>query len=135
MTRRWNHGTGLEGAPDIMLLTMAALMVAIVWLVSHAHEMTLPPIDLPSSDASSLGSADSAAVNVTLRPAADGLLGVWLEDVQVEGDLAGLESVLAASGAAAVTLRADAGTRWEDGLEAMSAAARLGLAVSIAAEP
>ena len=39
---RPNAGTGLEGAPDIMLLTMAALMVAIVWLVSIAHE-TAPP--------------------------------------------------------------------------------------------
>ncbi len=135
MTRRWNHGTGLEGAPDIMLLTMAALMVAIVWLVSHAHEMTLPPIDLPSSDASSLGGADAAAVNVTLRPGAGGSLEVWLDAMRVAGDLAGLDAVLAASGAVAVTLRADAGTRWEDGLEAMSAAARLGLAVSVAAEP
>ncbi len=135
MTRHWNHGTGLEGAPDIMLLTMAALMVALVWLVSHAHEMTLPPIDLPSSDASRLGSAAAAAVNVTLRPGADGSLEVWLDERRVAGGLAGLDSVLAASGAAAVTLRADAGTRWEDGLGAMSSAARLGLAVSVAAEP
>ncbi len=125
----------MEGAPDIMLLTMAALMVVIVWLVSHAHEMTLPAIDLPSSDASSLGGADAAAVNVTLRPGADGALEVWLDEQRVAGGLAGLDSVLAASGAAAVTLRADAGTRWESGLEAMSAAARLGLAVSVAAEP
>ena len=133
--RRWNHGTGLEGAPDIMLLTMSALMVAIVWLVSHAHETTLPPIDLPSSDASRLGSMDAAAVNVTLRPDAGGSIEVWLEDARVTDDLAGLESALAASGAGAVTLRADASTRWEDGLGAMSAAARLGLAVSVAAEP
>jgi biopolymer transport protein ExbD len=133
--RRWNQGTGLEGAPDIMLLTMSALMVAIVWLVSHAHETTLPPIDLPSSDASRLGSADAAAVNVTLRPAAVGSIEVWLEDARVADDLAGLESALAAAGAGAVTLRADASTRWEDGLGAMSAAARLGLAVSVAAEP
>ena len=125
----------MEGAPDIMLLTMAALMVAIVWLVSHAHEMTLPAIDLPSSDASSLGGTDAAAVNVTLRPGADGALEVWLDEQRVAGDLAGLDSVLAASGAAAVTLRADAGTRWENGLEAMSSTARLGLAVSVAAEP
>jgi len=118
-----------------MLLTMAALMVAIVWLVSHVHEMTLPPIDLPSSDASILGSADAMAVNVTLRPTEDGSLEVWLDDVRVEDDLAGLESVLASSDAAGVTLRADAATRWEDGLEAMSAAARLGLAVSVATEP
>lgn len=133
--RRWNQGTGLEGAPDIMLLTMSALMVAIVWLVSHAHETTLPPIDLPSSDASRLGSADAAAVNVTLRPDAGGSIEVWLEDARVTDDLAGLESALAAVGAGAVTLRADASTRWEDGLGAMSAAARLGLAVSVAAEP
>ena len=36
-------------------------MVAIVWLVSHAREMTLPPIELPSSDASSLGNSETLA--------------------------------------------------------------------------
>ncbi len=133
--QRWNYGTGLEAAPDIMLLTMAALMVAIVWLVSHAHETTLPAIDMPSSDAARLGSANAAAVNITLRPASDGSLEVWLEDTRVADDLAGLESALEGLGAGAVTLRADASTRWEDGLAAMSAAARLNLAVSVAAEP
>ena len=135
MTRRWNPGTGLEGAPDIMLLTMAGLMVAIVWLVSHAHEATLPPIDLPTSSSSALGSQEAAALNVTLRPSSAGSLEVWLEDRQVAGGLAGLEAALADSGAGAVTLRADADTRWEDGLEAMSAAGRLGLAVAVAANP
>ncbi len=133
--QRWNYGTGLEAAPDIMLLTMAALMVVIVWLASHAHETTLPPIDLPSSDAARLGSANAAAVNITLRPASDGSPEVWLEDTRVADDLAGLELALEGLGAGAVTLRADASTRWEDGLAAMSAAARLGLAVSVAAEP
>jgi biopolymer transport protein ExbD len=133
--RRWNTGTGLEGAPDIMLLTMAALMVAIVWLVSYAHEATLPPIDLPTSGAGALGSADDAALNVTLRPSANRGLEVWLEDRPVAGGIHGLEAALAESGAPAVTLRADADTRWEDGLAAMSAAGRLGLAVSVAASP
>ena len=133
--RRWNPGTGLEGAPDIMLLMMAALMVAIVWLVSHAQETTLPPIELPKSSANALGSADAAALNVTLRPTSSGEPEVWLEDRRVAGGLRGLEAALAGSRASAITLRADADTRWEDGLGAMSAAGRLGLAVSVAANP
>ncbi len=132
--RTASTGTGLEGAPDVMLLTLAALMVAIVWLASHAHETTLPPIDLPSSDAGSIGSAEQPEARVTLRPGPDGL-EVWLEDARVEGDLAGLEPALAKLGVGAVTLRADAATRWEAGLEAMSAAARLGLSVAVAVEP
>ncbi len=133
--RAWNPGTGLEGAPDIMLLTMAALMVAIVWLVSHAQETTLPPIELPKSSANALGSADAAALNVTLRPTSLGPPEVWLEDRRVAGGIRGLEAALASSHASAITLRADADTRWEDGLGAMSAAGRLGLAVSVAARP
>lgn len=132
--RRANPGTGLEGAPDIMLLTMAALMVAIVWLVSHAQEATLPPIDLPESDASARGSSSTAAVNVTLRPSSDGVQ-VWLQDRRLAAGLDGLEAALARSGAASVTLRADRDTRWEDGLVAMSAAGRLGLSISVAADP
>ncbi len=133
--RRWNPGTGLEGAPDIMLLMMAALMVAIVWLVSHAQETTLPPIERPKSSANALGSADAAALNVTLRPTPSGEPEVWLEDRRVVGGIRGLEAALAGSHASAITLRADADTRWEDGLGAMSAAGRLGLAVSVAANP
>ncbi len=133
--RRGHPGTGLEGAPDIMLLTMAALMVAIVWLVSHVHETTLPPIDLPTSATSALGNADAAALNLTLRPEPGGALGVWLEDRRVAGGLPSLESALADAGASAVTLRADAATRWEDALAALGAAGRLGLAVSVAATP
>ena len=110
--RRPNPATGLEGAPDIMLLTMAALMVAIVWLVSQAHETTLPPIELPSSDVSRLGCRAAAAETGTQRP----------------------ETALRDSGASAVTLRADSRTSWQAGLEAMSAAARQGMAVSVAAE-
>ncbi len=133
--RHWNPGTGLEGAPDIMLLTMAALMVAIVWLVSHAQETTLPPIELPKSGANALGSADAAALNVTLRPTSGGVPEVWLEDRRLSGGIDALEEALAGSHASAITLRADADTRWEDGLGAMSAAGRLGLAVSVAANP
>lgn len=132
--RRVHAGSGLEGAPDIMLLTMAGLMVAIVWLVAHAHEATLPELDLPESDASSLGASDAASVHVSLRPADGGGLEVWIEGERLDGGVEALEAALAASGAAAVTLRADAGTRWEDGLRAMSAASRLGLRVSVAAE-
>ena len=134
MTRRTPTGTGLEGAPDIMLLTMAALMVAIVWLVSQAHETALPPIDLPSSDAAALGSQQAASAYVTLRPDPQGQLEVFLEDVPVSEGLAGLESALRQSSVGSVTLRADAATPWESGLEAMSIAARLGLPVSVAAE-
>ena len=109
-------------------------MVAIVWLASHAHETTLPPIDLPSSNAGSIGSTERPEAMVTLRPGPDGL-EVWLEDARVEGGLAGLEPALARLGVGPVTLRADAATRWEAGLEAMSAAARLGLSVAVAVEP
>jgi biopolymer transport protein ExbD len=132
--RRANPATGLEGAPDIMLLTMAALMVAIVWLVSQAHEATLPAIDLPSSEASRLGSRAEAAVTVTLRPADSGGLEVFLEDRLLEAGLESLEAALGDSGASALTLRADSRTPWQAGLEAMSAAARQGMAVSVAAE-
>lgn len=132
--RRPNPATGLEGAPDIMLLTMAALMVAIVWLVSQAHEATLPPIELPSSDASRLGSRAEAAVTVTLRPDGAGRIEVFLEDRALDGGLEALEMALRDSGASAVTLRADSRTSWQAGLEAMSAAARQGMAVSVAAE-
>lgn len=131
---RASPGTGLEGAPDIMLLTMAALMVAIVWLVSQAQEKALPPIDLPSSEVASLGSQDAASVNVTLRPGPRGELEVFLEDRLIPGGLTELETALEQTGAGAVTLRADADTRWQDGLEAMSAAARLRLPVSVAVE-
>ena len=64
--RQLQPGTGLEGAPDIMLLMMAALMVAIVWLSSLSHETALPPIDLKSSECAGLGTAQAAAVAVTL---------------------------------------------------------------------
>jgi biopolymer transport protein ExbD len=126
-------GSGLEGAPDIMLLTMAGLMVAIVWLVAQAHEATLPEIDLPQSDASRLGETARAALYVSLRPGPGGL-EVWIEGAPVPGGIAGLEQALSEAGAGSVTLRADASTPWEDGLAAMSAAARLGLPVSVAAE-
>ena len=135
MRARWNTGSGLEGAPDIMLLTMAALMVAIVWLVSNVQEATLPPIELPESDGSRLGSSAAAAVVVTLRPGAANSTEVWLEDERVLGGTAALRSALEERRAGAVTLRADADTRWEEGLRALGAAASLGLPVSIAADP
>ncbi len=86
--RRVQPGSGLEGAPDIMLLTMAGLMVAIV----------------------------------------------WLEGERVAGGIDGLEQLLSETSAGSVTLRADSSTRWEDGLRAMSIAARLGLPISVAAD-
>lgn len=117
-----------------MLLTMAGLMVAIVWLVAQAHEATLPEIDLPQSEASSLGESARASLNVSVRPAEGGGVDVWLEGERVAAGVEGLEHALEQAGASSVTLRADSSTRWEDGLRAMSVAARLGLPVSVAAE-
>ena len=131
--RRSPSSTGLEGAPDIMLLTMAALMVAIVWLVSHAHERTLPPIALPSSPEARLGETAAGMLNVTLRPGADSDLEIYVEERRVEGGLEALESTLRDLGGLEVTLRADSSTRWEDVLGAMSVASRLGLEVAVAA--
>jgi biopolymer transport protein ExbD len=132
--RRLQPSSGLEAAPDIMLLTMAGLMVAIVWLVSQAHETSLPPIDLPQSEAATLGADRSSSVHVTLRPGAQGELEVYIEDDPVPGGLEGLARALEARSSASVTLRADAGTRWEHALQAMTAAAGLSLPVSVAAE-
>ncbi len=131
--RRSPSSTGLEGAPDIMLLTMAALMVAIVWLVSHAHERTLPPISLPSSPEARLGETAAGMVNVTLRPGTDSDLEIYVEERRVEGGMEALESTLRDLGGLEVTLRADSSTRWEDVLGAMSVASRLGLEVAVAA--
>ena len=131
---RPNAGTGLESAPDIMLLTMAGLMVAIVWLASLAHETALPPIDLPSTDTATLGALDRAAAQVTLRPVGDGAPEVFLEQEPVAGGLEGLEAALRERSATAVVLRADETIRWRDALTAMSAAARLDLPISIAVE-
>ena len=131
--RRVQPSSGLEGAPDIMLLTMAGLMVAIVWLVSHAHEATLPQIDLPESEASRLGAADRSAVHVTLRPGPEGVLRVWLEGDPVPGGIDGLEAALAKADAGSVTLRADASVSWEDGLRALGVAAKLELPIAVAA--
>ena len=132
--RRVQPGSGLEGAPDIMLLTMAGLMVAIMWLVSNAHEATLPEIDLPHSDASHLGESARASLNVSLRPSEGGGVDVWLEGERVPGGIDGLGELLSETGAGSVTLRADSSTRWEDGLRAMSVAARLGLPISVAVD-
>jgi biopolymer transport protein ExbD len=131
--RRGGANTGLEGAPDIMLLTMAALMVAIVWLVSHARERTLPPIALPAAEEARLGSAAKGTLNVTLRPGGAGALEVWVEDRRLDGGLDALESTLAELGGLEVTLRADSSTRWEDVLATMNVASRLGLDVAVAA--
>jgi biopolymer transport protein ExbD len=130
--RRGVRSTGLEGAPDIMLLTMAALMVAIVWLVSHAHERTLPRIDLPKTGEARLGVTSGTSVAVTLRPRETGGVEVYVEDEQVPEGLEGLEAVLRSSGASELVLRADASTRWEDSLAAMSTAAKLGLPLAVA---
>ena len=131
---RANVSTGLEAAPDIMLLTMAALMVAIVYLASLSHETSLPPIDLPTSDAAALGVKEAASVYVTLRPDADGTLQVFLEEEPVTGGIEALAALLAERGAGSLTLRADAETRWEDGLSALSAAASAGMSVSVAVD-
>lgn len=133
--RRAARSTGLEGAPDVMLLTMSALMVAVVWLVAHVHEATLPPVELPDAAAARLGAGPAATLNLTLRPGPGGAVEVYLEDRRLERGIDEVEDALAGSGAAGVTLRADSGTRWEDGLRVMDAAARLGLQIHVAAEP
>lgn len=129
-----SHGTsaGLEGAPDIMLLTMAALMVAILWLAAQAHETALPPIDLPTSEAAGLGHTEAASVTITLRPGPKQSLEVFVDESLLSGGLAAVPDALEASGSGAVTLRADAGTDWESALEVMSSAAQLGLSISVA---
>ena len=132
MRAKPSAGTGLEGAPDIMLLTMAALMVVVIWLAAQAHETALPPIDLPTAEVTGLGASDSAAVHVTLRPGPEGATQVFVEDEPLAGGLAALAAVLADSNAGALTLRADAATPWEDGLAAMQSAAGAGLRVSVA---
>jgi len=131
--RRLPVATGLEGAPDIMLLTMAGLMVAIVWLVAHAHEATLPPIDLPREAATALGAYDRASSVVSIRPTDGGGIAVWIDDLPVPGGLDGLEAALGSARAQAITLRADASTGWEHGVRAMTIASRLGLEISVAA--
>ena len=132
--RRSQPSTGLEGAPDVMLLALAAVMVAVVWLVSHVHEATLPQIDLPSSEASRLGSSGAASINVTLRLADTGAPEVWVEDAVLPDGIDGLKAALDRSEVPAITLRADAGTRWEDALRVMTIAAQLGRPVNIAAD-
>lgn len=131
---RPSASTGLEAAPDIMLLTMAALMVAIVWLVSHAHERTLPPVELPHAGEAQLGTGAATAVHVTLHPE-EGVLQVYVDEARVEGGLSGLEQALRTSEAGELILRADADTRWEDSLAAMNVAARLELPLSVAGQP
>ena len=133
--RRPNQSTGLEGAPDIMMLTMAALMVAIVWLVSHAHEKTLPPIDLPQAADAQLGTRSAETVTVTLRPIEQGGVDVYVEDERVPNSIDGLEAALRSLGSGELILRADANTRWHDSLAAMNIAAKLGLSLSVAGEP
>ena len=133
MTRP-SASTGLEAAPDIMLLMMAALMVAMVWLASLSHETSLPPIDLPTSEAGALGAQNAASVHVTLRPGPAGTLQVFLEEQPIAGGIGALAAALAERGAGSLTLRADAETRWEDALSAMSAAAGAGMSVSIAVD-
>ena len=113
-----------------MLLTMAALMVAIVWLVSQVSEATLPAIDLPTSEAAGLGASERTSVQVTLRPADSGAVAVFVDETELPGGLDALRSAL--DEGPDVTLRADAGTRWEDALHAMGIAAELGLEVSVA---
>ena len=133
--RRLGHSAtaGLEGAPDIMLLTMAALMVAIVWLSKHAIEHTLPPIDLPHAEGARLGDGLGDPIVVTLRPAGE-RSDIYLGEARLEGGLAALRETLAASTAREMVLRADGGTRWEDALRVMDAAARQGLVLSVAGD-
>lgn len=118
-----------------MLLTMSALMVAIVWLVAHAHERTLPPIELPRAEAAHLGTSVAGSVALTLRPAGAGGVEAYLDERRVPGDLDGLAQALVEAAPSEVVLRADASTRWEHSLRAMSAVASFGVPVAVAGEP
>ena len=130
-----SHGsTGLEGAPDIMLLTMAALMVAIVWLVSHAQEMTLPPIELPKAEAARLGTRGASAVIVTLR-VGDAGVEVFVDDRRVQGGIGALRAALTQREPGELVLRADAASRWEDSLYVMNLSAELGLPLVVSGSP
>ena len=115
-----------------MLLTMAGLMVAVVWLASHAQESTLPPLSLPEAEAATLTPESPVDVHVTLKPGT-GATQVFIEDALVAGGLGALENALARGGAGSITLRADATTPWSDVLAAMGVAAKLDLPVSVAA--
>ena len=70
---RANAGTGLEAAPDIMLLTMAALMVAIVWLdLALARDLAAAHRPADERRRRSLGTRGGRqSVHVTLRPGPD----------------------------------------------------------------
>jgi biopolymer transport protein ExbD len=131
--RKHGSTTGMEAAPDIMLLTMAGLMVAVVWLSTRAQETTLPPLDLPQADAAALADETPTTAYVTLRPTA-GTTEVWLDSEQLTAGLPELEAALTRAGASAVTLRADAATAWSDVLAAMGVAAKLELPVTVAAD-
>ncbi len=117
-----------------MLLTMAGLMVAIVWLSAHAQEHTLPPLTLPESESGRLGLSQNSPLHVTLRPGADGAVSVYLEAELLRGGIAALEAALEAQQGRTLTLRADAELRWDAVLQAMSAAARWGIEVNVAVE-
>ena len=130
--RQVQRATGLEGAPDIMLLTMSALVVMVIWLVAHAQERTLPAIDLARSESATLGADLAAAAIVTLRQSDAGRLEVFVDDRRIAG-LDALESALDQAGATSVTLRAEPETGWQDVLTAMTAAAALDLPLSVAA--
>jgi len=123
-----------------MLLTMAGLMVAIVWLSAHAQERTLPPIELPTSQAGSLGLREDTPLRVTLRPetsargASADTARVFVEERELPGGIPQLETELEGRRGGTLTLRADAGLRWETVLEAMSAAAKWDISVNVAVE-
>lgn len=142
MKRRDAAPTGLEAAPDIMLLTMAGLMVAVVWLTAHAQERTLPPIQLPQSEAAAFARTQDAPLQVTLRPSPESAaesqgqsaVEVWINDQRLDGGMDALEAALLRGGGSSMTLRADAGTRWDAVLQAMSVAAKLDWEVSVAAD-
>lgn len=133
--RRAGHSAtaGLEGAPDIMLLTMAALMVAIVWLSKHAIEHTLPPVELPRVEGARLGDGLGDPIVVTLRPTGEHV-DIFLGEARLDGGLSALRETLAASTARQMVLRADRGTPWEDALQIMDVASRQGLVLSVAGD-
>ena len=105
-----------------------------MWLASHAHERTLPAIELPQAANARLGALSASSLTLTLRPREGGPIEVYVDEERVPAGLAGLYEVLAARNAQELVLRADASTRWEDSLRAMDIAARLGLPIAIASD-
>jgi hypothetical protein len=134
MSRRAPGSSGLEAAPDVMLLTMSGLMVSLVWLSALTHEQSVAGVDVAGRGAQGLSASDVLRLFVTLRSVDTGV-DVFVGERRLAGGIDELAEVLARADARTrITLRAEGDVPWSEVLEAMSAAARLDLPVSVAPE-